>query len=180
MAESELATVARPYARAAFSTALDEAEGLGAWSRMLGLMGAAVSDPVIEALLDDPMRSGADAAATLTELLSDDLSTAAVNFIGVLADYDRLMLLPTIAMQYEVLKANHEKTIDVEVVSAYSMSEQEQSELKTALDRRLQRTVALETTTDSDLLGGVVIRTEVMVIDDSVRGKLQKLAGTLQ
>ena len=90
------------------------------------------------------------------------------------------MLLPTIAMQYEVLKANHEKTIDVEVVSAYSMSEQEQSELKTALDRRLQRTVALETTTDSDLLGGVVIRTEDMVIDDSVRGKLQKLAGTLQ
>jgi F-type H+-transporting ATPase subunit delta len=83
-------------------------------------------------------------------------------------------------MQYEVLKANHEKTIDVEVVSAYSMSEQEQSELKTALDRRLQRTVALETTTDSDLLGGVVIRTEDMVIDDSVRGKLQKLAGTLQ
>ena len=60
------------------------------------------------------------------------------------------------------------------------MSEQEQSELKTALDRRLQRTVALETTTDSDLLGGVVIRTEDMVIDDSVRGKLQKLAGTLQ
>jgi F-type H+-transporting ATPase subunit delta len=48
MAESELATVARPYARAAFSTALDEAEGLGAWSRMLGLLGAAVSDPVIE------------------------------------------------------------------------------------------------------------------------------------
>ena len=103
-----------------------------------------------------------------------------MNFIGVLADYDRLMLLPTIAMQYEVLKANHEKTIDVEVVSAYSMSEQEQSELKTALDRRLQRTVALETSTDSDLLGGVVIRTEDMVIDDSVRGKLQKLAGTLQ
>ena len=60
------------------------------------------------------------------------------------------------------------------------MSEHEQSELKTALDRRLQRTVALETTTDSDLLGGVVIRTEDMVIDDSVRGKLQKLAGTLQ
>ena len=127
MAESELATVARPYARAAFSTALDEAEGLGAWSRMLGLLGAAVSDPVIESLLDDPMRSGADAAATLTGLLSDDLSSTAVNFIGVLADYDRLMLLPTIATQYEVLKANHEKTIDVEVVSAYSMSEQEQS-----------------------------------------------------
>jgi F-type H+-transporting ATPase subunit delta len=147
---------------------------------MLGLLGAAVSDPVIESLLDDPMRSGADAAATLTGLLSDDLSSTAVNFIGVLADYDRLMLLPTIATQYEVLKANHEKTIDVEVVSAYSMSEQEQSELKIALDRRLQRTVALETITDSDLLGGVVIRTEDMVIDDSVRGKLQKLAGTLQ
>jgi F-type H+-transporting ATPase subunit delta len=52
--------------------------------------------------------------------------------------------------------------------------------LKDALNRRLQRTVELETETDSSLLGGVVIRTEDTVIDDSVRGKLQKLAGTLQ
>ena len=56
----------------------------------------------------------------------------------------------------------------------------EQDALKDALNRRLQRTVELETETDSSLLGGVVIRTEDTVIDDSVRGKLQKLAGTLQ
>jgi F-type H+-transporting ATPase subunit delta len=100
--------------------------------------------------------------------------------VQVLADYDRLSLLPVIAAQFDVLKANHEKTIEVSVTSAYDLSEQEQATLKEALHRKLQRTVALETATDSDLLGGVVIRTEDTVIDDSVRGKLEKLAGTLQ
>ena len=179
MAEAELATVARPYARAAFNTAL-EAEQLAEWARMLHLLSAAVESPVVEIRLEDPAQSGRAAAKVLTDLLGDDLSAEGNNFVQALADYDRLSLLPVIAAQFDVLKANHEKTIEVSVTSAYDLSEQEQATLKEALHRKLQRTVALETATDSDLLGGVVIRTEDTVIDDSVRGKLEKLAGTLQ
>jgi F-type H+-transporting ATPase subunit delta len=112
--------------------------------------------------------------------MGDDLTASGANFVKVLADFDRLALIATIAEQYEVLKANHEKTVEVAIVSAYELSGPEQDALKDALNRRLQRTVELETETDSSLLGGVVIRTEDTVIDDSVRGKLQKLAGTLQ
>ena len=179
MAEAELATVARPYARAAFNMAL-EAEQLAEWARMLHLLSAAVESPVVEVRLEDPAQNGRAAAKVLTDLLGDDLSAEGNNFVQVLADYDRLSLLPVIAAQFDVLKANHEKTIEVSVTSAYDLSEQEQATLKEALHRKLQRTVALETATDSDLLGGVVIRTEDTVIDDSVRGKLEKLAGTLQ
>ncbi|MDA1207272.1 MAG: F0F1 ATP synthase subunit delta [Proteobacteria bacterium] len=179
MAEAELATVARPYARAAFSTALDLGQ-LGQWAVMMKLLSAAVQSPEVEARLEDPALSGAAAAAVLVDLLEGDLSPEGSNFVRVLAEYDRLTLLPVIAEQFDVLKANHEKTIDVSVTSAYEMSDSEQTTLKEALHRRLQRTVALETYTDSALLGGVVIRTEDTVIDDSVRGKLEKLAGTLQ
>ena len=180
MAEAELATVARPYARAAFATALDEADGLVSWSKMLALLGAAVVEPAVERMLDNPANSGLVAAEWLTGLIGDELTASGANFIKVLADYDRLSLIATIAEQYEVLKANHEKTVEVAIVSAYELSGTEQETLKDALNRRLQRTVELETETDSSLLGGVVIRTEDTVIDDSVRGKLQKLAGTLQ
>ena len=180
MAEAELATVARPYARAAFATALEEADGLVSWSRMLALLGAAVVEPAVERMLDSPANSGLVAAQWLTGLLGDDLTASGANFVKVLADFDRLALIATIAEQYEVLKANHEKTVEVAIVSAYELSGPEQDALKDALNRRLQRTVELETETDSSLLGGVVIRTEDTVIDDSVRGKLQKLAGTLQ
>ena len=180
MAEAELATVARPYARAAFATALDEADGLVSWSKMLALLGAAVVEPAVERMLDNPANSGSVAAEWLTGLIGDELTASGANFIKVLADYDRLALIATIAEQYEVLKANHEKTVEVAIVSAYELSGTEQETLKDALNRRLQRTVELETETDSALLGGVVIRTEDTVIDDSVRGKLQKLAGTLQ
>jgi len=180
MAEAELATVARPYARAAFATALDEADGLVSWSKMLALLGAAVIEPAVERMLDNPANSGSVAAEWLTGLIGDELTASGANFIKVLADYDRLALIATIAEQYEVLKANHEKTVEVAIVSAYELSGTEQETLKDALNRRLQRTVELETETDSSLLGGVVIRTEDTVIDDSVRGKLQKLAGTLQ
>ena len=180
MAEAELATVARPYARAAFATALEEADGLVSWSRMLALLGTAVVEPAVERMLDNPANSGLVAAQWLTDLMGDDLTASGANFVKVLADFDRLALIATIGEQYEVLKANHEKTVEVAIVSAYELSDDEQATLKEALNRRLQRTVELETETDSSLLGGVVIRTEDTVIDDSVRGKLQKLAGTLQ
>jgi len=180
MAEAELATVARPYARAAFATALDEADGLVSWSKMLALLGAAVVEPAVERMLDNPANSGSVSAKWLTDLIGAELTASGASFIQVLAEFDRLALIATIAEQYEVLKANHEKTVEVAIASAYELSGTEQETLKDALNRRLQRTVELETETDSSLLGGVVIRTEDTVIDDSVRGKLQKLAGTLQ
>ena len=60
MAEAELSTIARPYARAAFSFALDQSEGLSAWSRMLGLLAAAVNEPLVEEALDNPLLTTED------------------------------------------------------------------------------------------------------------------------
>ncbi len=90
------------------------------------------------------------------------------------------MLLPTIAGQFESLKAQHEKTMRVTLASAFEVTEAEQSLLENALRSRLQRDIEIETTIDANLLGGVLIRTEDTVIDDSVRGKLDKLAGILR
>ncbi len=179
MAEAELQTVARPYARAAFSYALDQDAGLAHWSKMFSLLSAAVEEPIIEEALDDPMLMSEDEAALLTTLLADDLDEAMTNFVMVLASYDRIRLIPTIKEMFELLKANHEKTIDVQVTSAFDVSDAQQSSLSSALTRMLQRDVNLETDVDQSLLGGVIIKAEDTVIDNSVRGKLEKLSQAL-
>jgi len=179
MAEAELSTVARPYARAAFSFALDQDAGLAKWSRMLSLLSAAANESVIQEALDNPTLSSEDEASLLTTLLEGELDESVTNFIQILSDYDRIGLLPTISEMFELLKSNHERTIDVSVRSAFSVSSEEESTLSEALTRRLQRQVNLETEQDESLLGGLVIKAEDTVIDNSVRGKLEKLAQVL-
>ena len=179
MAEAELSTVARPYARAAFSFALDQDGGLAHWSRMLQLLSAAVNESIVQAALDDPLLTMDDKTSFLFDLMGDDLSDQGRNFIGVLAEYDRLALIATVAEQFEVLKANHEKTLDVSVTSAYEVSEDDQQRLSDALSGKLQRDINVETDVDEALIGGVLIRTEDTVIDDTVRGRLTRLAQAL-
>ena len=176
MAEAELPTIARPYARAAFSRGLDQTDGLGTWSRMLSLLAAAVSEPIVEEVLDNPTLTTEDETSLILQLMGDGLNQDGQNFVSVLAEYGRLALLPTIAELFELLKANHEKTMDVEVTSAFEVSDQEKIELGAALQRMLQRDINIETEVDKLLIGGVVIRAEGTVIDDSVKGRLEKLS----
>ncbi len=179
MAEAELPTIARPYARAAFSYALDVDGGLAKWSRMLALLAAAVKEPLVEAAIENPMLSADQEAELLERVLGDELDDNAKNFIAVLAEYDRLALLPTVSETFEILKANHEKTIEVDVTSAFEVSDAEATQLSDVLKAKLQRDVNLHTAVDKNLLGGVVIRAEDNVFDNSVRGKLAKLAQVL-
>ena len=179
MAEAELSTIARPYARAAFSYALEHDGGLAAWSRMLGLLAAALAEPVVQAALDDPRLTTEDETGLLVRILGDDLTAEGRNFLEVLAENGRLTLLPTISVQFELLKAHHEKTMEVEVISAFEVSDAQKTELGNALRQKLQREVHLETQVDTSLIGGVIIKTEDTVIDDSVRGRLEKLTHAL-
>lgn len=179
MADAELATIARPYARAVFSKALDEEGGLEKWSRMLGALALTVSNDRVKAALENPRLTTADEAKTLSGLLDDELSEGGRNFVSVLAEYGRLNLLPQIWELYELLKANHEKTMDVEVISAFEVTDEEKEQLMSSLKRKLQREINIDARVEQSLLGGVIIRAEDTVIDSSVRGKLNKLSQAL-
>ncbi len=100
MAEAELATIARPYARAAFAVALEQ-DALTDWSGMLALLAGAAKDEGVATHLDDPKLSGHESAAFLVSMFADELSDSARNFLDVLSSNGRLMLIPTIAEQYE-------------------------------------------------------------------------------
>ena len=89
------------------------------------------------------------------------------------------MLLPTISTLFNSLKANQEKSIEVDITTAFEVSSETLNTLVQGLKERLARDVNLSTSVDSDLIGGAVVRAGDTVIDNSVRGKLVKLAESM-
>ena len=85
-------------------------------------------------------------------------------------------LIPAIHQLYDAFKANLEASVDVDVTSAYELDEQQVSDIEKALKTLLNKDINVHTKIDDYLIGGVVIRAGDLVIDGSVRGRLQKLA----
>src|SRR5687767_305194 len=154
---AQLTTLARPYARAAFETAV-ATNRLKAWSEMLGLLGALVREERVASFLMVPANSAVQQANALIDLGGDALDDSVRNFVRVLATNKRLVLLGEIVKLFEEMKADHERVVDVDVVSAFSMDETAKQKLATALKQRLQRDVKLNTRVDKSLIGGLVVR----------------------
>lgn len=172
---AELTTLARPYARAAFEYARDS-KTLAEWHAQLQTLAAVAADSRVQELLQDPSRDGRQLATVVGDVSGDAIGEPVRNFLAVLADNRRLGLLPQITVLFAGYKASFEKSVDVEVVSAFELADKMTQKLAAALGKRLQREVNVHSTTDASLLGGVLIRAGDLVIDGSVRGRLNKLA----
>jgi serine/threonine protein phosphatase PrpC len=81
-----------------------------------------------------------------------------------------------IAALFAVMKANIERAVDVNVKSAFELTDDITAKLESALATNLDRQVRVTSEVDQSLIGGVVIRAGDTIIDGSVRGRLAKLA----
>jgi F-type H+-transporting ATPase subunit delta len=172
---ADKSTIARPYAKAAFEEARDR-KRLGPWSQALHTAAAVVSDPRVEELLGNPRVTPEELAALVIEIAGPELDEEGRNFVRTLADNRRLSLLPEISTLFDELKGEAEGVVDVTVTSAAPLDDSQRGKLAAALERRLGRTVRLQCATDPDLLGGAVLRAGDMVIDGSLRGRLERIA----
>ena len=175
---AELSTLARPYARAAFEYAAQAGE-LQSWSDSLSTAGTVAQQPSVVKLLSSPSFTAQQQATALIEICGDALDERGQNFLTVLSENHRLQLLPEISLQFDILKANREKAVDVELVAAHELDAELQQKLSDALSAKLERKVNMQVSLDKSLLGGAVIRAGDTVIDGSIRGRLAKLAESL-
>ncbi len=175
---SDLTTIARPYAKAAFDFAVEKGQ-LGQWGEMLTFAAEVTKNEQMHELL-----TGSLAADKLAEVFvavcGEQFDEYGQNLIKVMAENGRLRALPDVCEQFFVLRTDYEKVIDVDVVSATKLSKQEITEISDKLAARLERKVTLNCSVDEALLGGVVIRAGDLVIDNSVRGRLNRLSDALQ
>ncbi len=171
---AEFATLARPYANAAFDVA-KSAGRLEEWSRGLNLLALAGEDPNLKAMIQSPTATTAEKAFKLAELFRDDLLDSVRQFVHVLAENKRLSLLAEITTQFEVRRADEARTLDVEVTTAVPLSDSEQNRFQEILERRFEQQINLTTAVDETIIGGAHIRAGDTVIDGSLRGRLAKL-----
>jgi len=175
---AELSTLARPYARAAFEYARDKGQ-LAQWSAQLAVAAAVAHDEKLATILGSPALTAEQMANTMIDVCGDSLDSDGASFIKVLAANKRLPLLAVISQQFEAFKANQEKRVDVNVISAFALSDATEQTLAKVLAEKLEREVRVDTSIDESLLGGVLIRAGDLVIDGSVRGRLNKLAAAM-
>ncbi|RAN79466.1 ATP synthase [Bacillus sp. SRB_28] len=97
-----------------------------------------------------------------------------------MAENGRLKVLPDVLEQFIHLRAASEATAEVDVISATQLSEEQLAKIADAMEKRLSRKVKLNCKIDKSVLAGVIIRAGDMVIDGSVRGRLDRLADVLQ
>ena len=171
-------TIARPYAKAAFELANEDGK-LGRWSSLLQAVGSAVDEPRVAALLEDPQVGGGQIGQIIIDALGDRLDSHGHNFIRLLAENGRIGVVPDIASRFAKLRADAERTVDVNVTSAAPLSEEHKTRLAASLQKRFGRDVRLHCEIDESLIGGAVIRAGDLVIDSSLHGRLQQLATNL-
>jgi F-type H+-transporting ATPase subunit delta len=175
---ADRSTIARPYARAAFAHA-QATKAFAAWSSLLGAAATAAADRRVARLIGNPHVTGDELVDLLGGLSKQAAGEGGKNFLRALAANRRLALLPEIAAQFEKLRADVEGIVDVEVIAALEIAAPQQKKLEAALAKRLGRDVRLHTRLDDSLIGGAIVRAGDLVIDGSLKGRLERLETAL-
>jgi F-type H+-transporting ATPase subunit delta len=175
---AELATLARPYAEAAFKRA-KETSTVAEWSAQLQFLAVVAKDPDIIAIAANPKISKEKITELLLDISADQVRGEAINLIKLLIVNGKLTLLPKIAELYEEHKAEDEGYVNVELYSAFVLTKAEQNKYSVMLEKQLHKKVNVEVLLDKSLIGGILAKAGDKVIDGSIRGQIQQLAKRL-
>ena len=176
---AEPSTVARPYAEAVFKLA-DGAGTLPQWAQMLSALAAVAADARVRAAIVDPNLPEAKRAGLFISILAGKLTGDADNLVRVLAENDRLELLPEIRSQFEMLKNEREGVVEAEVHSAFELTDAQVADLVQRLEKKTGRKVRARVQLDKELIGGVKVVLGDKVIDGSARAQLGALETALK
>lgn len=172
---ADKSTIARPYAKAAFAEAAEK-RLLEPWSAALRTAAQVVRDPRVAALLDNPRVTPPELAQLVSSIAGGQLGEDARNFVRTLAENRRLGYLPEISLLFDEFKDAAEGVADVTVTSATKLDAKQQRTLSEALARRLKRQVRLHCVVDPNLIGGAVVHAGDLVIDGSLRARIERMA----
>lgn len=175
------ASLAGRYASALFELARDEKQ-IESVGRSLDALAQAIADSRdFSQLISSPLidrDEAANAFAAVGDTLGLDPLTR--NFLGVLARNGRKGQLLPVIRAFRRLAAEHRGETTAEVVTAHPLKDDQLAALRQQLRARAGRDVAIETSVNPDILGGIVINMGSQMIDASIRTKLNRLAQVMK
>jgi len=175
---AEYVTLARPYAEAVFELA-KETNSFDTLSADLNYLTQIVDDATMAAIIANPKVTKTVLKQVVLDICDGQISDMGKNLVRLLVDNQRLVTVPKIATQYEELKAQHQGYIKVELISVYEVTPEQKAELAATLQRRLGKSIDVDVSLDTSLLGGWLVRAGDQVIDMSLKGRIKQLANEL-
>lgn len=175
---AELATVARPYAEAAFQAALDR-KALAPVDEALQMLAAVTADERMRAALGNPRVTPAQKKELFGSVAGASLEDVSRSLVSLLVDNHRTVLIPEIAQQFSELKRDHERVVRATIISAQPLDDVQRADIVAALEKRYGKKVEAELEIDPTLLGGARVQVGDQVIHASVRDALAQMAAAL-
>lgn len=182
---TNIKSIARPYAKAAFAAA-KSAHQLPLWSVALKQLSVAAQDKKMQAALKDPRYTQKQLSelflSVLHAVLNHDVVTShneMENLIRVLSENKRLDLFPEISRLFEAEMATETGSVSLTVTSAFAMNDAQKTETRNSLSKQLNATCEIDFCVNEKMIGGMIVRSGNWVMDGSITGQLAKLRNSL-
>ncbi len=168
--------LAKRYATAIFDLALERDQLDQLAEELDDLRSLMAESADLSRLVLSPIISRADQGAAMVAIVTRaGMSKLVANLVGLMAKNRRLFALEGTIVAFQALLAEHRGEVSAEVTSANELKPAHLSAVKDALKEIVGRDVALETTVDPGLIGGLIVKVGSRMIDNSLRTKLQNL-----
>lgn len=130
-------------------------------------------------LIESPIYPSAQKLAVLKEILNGKVSEDFLRFLNLMEQKNRLEVLFAVLREFIVLHNDTSGSVCLSVHSAFELTGEQKDKLTALLAQKLNKTVTLDTTVDTALIGGFVVYANDTVIDASVKNRLEKAKKSL-
>ena len=174
----ELTPLARPYAKALFASALEDAS-LEEMANELQIMATASRSKEVANTIENPSLSRQEVVTILVNLFEESVSETSKRLVAILAENKRLNLLQSIYSIYRELLAEHKEQNTVTVFVASEPSSDAKEEIEQKLKSSYGNDANISFSKDPSMMGGLSIKVGDETLDLSIRGKVKKLVNQL-
>jgi F-type H+-transporting ATPase subunit delta len=166
--------IAEVYARALFEAA-KEHDVLDRVHDELGEFADVLADNRdLQVFLFSPYFTSEEKKDGMARIVSD-ADERLVNFLQLLAERHRMPVLFRIRRDFDAMWAEENRLLPVTVTSAVELDERLLREIGDRIEEQTGRRVELSSNVDPDVLGGLIVRVGNMVLDASIRNRLESL-----
>ncbi len=165
---------ARVYADALFEAGKDRGKLDSLQSQLAQFADAVDRNQELQVFLFSPYLSSADKQEGLGRAI-EGAEPELMNFLELLVEKHRMPEIFRIRRELDELWKHENKRIDVTVISAVELDEAVVRKIGTEVERQTGEQVELSSKVDDSILGGIVLQVGNMVLDASIRSRLEKL-----
>ncbi len=160
----------KKYAKALFQIASESAEA-NKIGESLGMI-----EPLYDKEITDFFSNPFVDEITKYNLIKDTFPTMPeilYGFFSLLIKKNEMKILPEIIEKYRKLVMDFQNIVEAKVISVEKIDESALSEIRKILGKLISKNIVLEESIDKSLLGGIIIETDSLVIDGTIRGKFE-------